>query len=196
MDRPMVNSGELLWTGQHWINYLRPVGHPHHSAMVSLWHTHYCDAGEGTVAFIKITGITEYICTDNHEIAAYIRNWMKGRGGLYDMDLPVVDGVFSRDGDIRGGPIWNIETEGDQIAAIWEDLLPPVFLEAPAPKFQPDKDVYSCLIFADSARIILNDQLIPGKPYPTNKWASSIGGDRSSCVFALSETFILRPMST
>jgi hypothetical protein len=195
MVRPIVNPGELLWTGQHWINYIRPPGAQENSGMVSLWHTHYCEAGEGTVAYvnIQVDRSYQYICTDNEAIAAYIQTWMSGRGGLYDMDMPVVEATFVREGDIRSSPTWIIETSDDQIVAKWEALQPPVILEAPAPKFHESRDVYSYLFFADVAHQLLNGHLIPGDPYITDIWQPSIGGDRSSCVFALSETFIQVP---
>ena len=252
-DRPIVNPGHLLWTGQHWINYIRPPGAEKDSGMVSLWHTHYCEAGEGTVAFVQIEdeATCRGIFTDNEAIATYIQIWMRGRGGLYDMALPVVKAVlktprsklrgsrlrevpqtiskvwnrvfdaelfgsprayprsklrgmrlhevpqtmrfavlFRRTGDVRASPVWIIESADDEIMAAWEDITPPVIMDAPAPKFHKEQDVYSQLFFADTAHMLLNGHLIPGAPYTTDKWRPSIGGARSSCVFALSETFI------
>ncbi|HCP99483.1 MAG TPA: hypothetical protein DIT99_01735, partial [Candidatus Latescibacteria bacterium] len=93
----------------------------------------------------------------------------------------------------RSSPTWIIETSDDQIVAKWEALQPPVILEAAAPKFHESRDVYSYLFFADVAQQLLNGHLIPGDPYITDIWQPSIGGDRSSCVFALSETFIQVP---
>ena len=73
MDRPLVNKGRLFWTGQHWINYIRPPQSTETSGMVSLWHTHYSSAGEGTVAYVLIEGETSYrrICTDNPETGGF-----------------------------------------------------------------------------------------------------------------------------
>jgi len=36
----------------------------------------------------------------------------------------------------------------------------------------------------------LDGRAVEGKPYTRDIWKKSIGGDRSSCVFALAETFI------
>jgi hypothetical protein len=192
MQRPIVNPGKLLWTGQHWINYIRPFEKSKNSGMISLWYTRFCEAGEGLVAFVNIQDETnfQYICTDNERVAAYIQTWMRGRGGLYDMDMPVINADISRKGDIRSSPAWVIETATDQIVTTWSDIQQPVILEAPAPEFHKDRDVYSSLFFAESAQILLNDHLISGDPYITDIWQATIGGQRSSCVFALSETFI------
>ena len=192
MQRPIVNPGKLLWTGQHWINYIRPFEKSKNSGMISLWYTQFCEAGEGLVAFVNIQDETnfQYICTDNERVAAYIQTWMRGRGGLYDMDMPVINADISRKGDIRFSPAWVIETATDQIVTTWSDIQQPVILEAPAPEFHKDQDVYSSLFFAESSQILLNDHLISGDPYITDIWQATIGGQRSSCVFALSETFI------
>ncbi|MXZ73877.1 MAG: hypothetical protein F4207_01950 [Gemmatimonadetes bacterium] len=192
MDRPIVNPGRLHWTGQHWINYIRPPNAGENSAMVSLWHTHYCSAGEGTVAYVLIEHGSSYrrICTDNPDLAAFIRNWMSGRGGMYDMELEVVPAVFTRSGNVLDTPAWTIETADDLVIARWDGLQPPELLDAPGPGLREGWDVFSCLFFARSARIMFNGHLIPGEPFPVDTWKPSIGGERSSCVFALSETFI------
>ena len=192
MTRRIVNPGTLFWTGQHWINYLRRPGEAENSGMVSLWHTHYCAAGEGTAAYIDLPGL-QSICTDNPDIVAFMNEWMAGRGGLYDMDLPIIEAQFRRSGDLRSDPSWTIQTATDRIEATWTEIQPPVILDAPAPKFRQDCDVYSYLFFAAAASISLNEQATPGQPYITDIWQPSIGGDRSSCVFALSETFISIP---
>ncbi|MCY3555894.1 MAG: hypothetical protein OXH56_11315 [Gemmatimonadetes bacterium] len=195
MNRPIVNPGRLFWTGQHWINYVRPAGAGENSAMVSLWHTHYCSAGEGTVAYVLIEDGFSYhrICTDNPEMTTFIQTWMSGRGGMYDMELEVVPASFTRSGNVLDAPAWTIETEEDQVIARWGGLRSPELLEAPAPRFREGWDVFSCLYFARSAQIMFNGHMIPGEPYPVDIWKPSLGGERSSCVFALSEAFIEVP---
>ena len=192
MDRPIVNPGRLYWTGQHWINYIRPAGAEENSGMVSLWHTHYSSAGEGTVAYVLIEDGSSYhrICTDNPETAAFIQGWMRGRGGMYDMELEITQAAFTRGGSVLDAPSWTIDTEEDQVIARWSGLQSPELLEAPAPKLRDGWDVYSCLLFAHSAQIMLNGHLVEGEPYTVDIWKPSLGGERSSCVFALSETFI------
>ncbi len=192
MGRPMVNKGRLYWTGQHWINYIRPVNADANSGMVSLWHTHYSSAGEGNVAYVHIEDGSSYrrICTDNSETSAFIQRWMAGRGGMYDMNLEITRATFTRDGGVLDSPSWTIETADDLITARWSDLKSPALLEAPAPKLREEWDVFSCLFFAHSAQILLNGHLVEGEPYPVDIWKPSLGGERSSCVFALSETFI------
>ncbi len=194
MSRPLVNPGQLFWTGQHWMVYLRQPGTEEDSGRVSIWHTHYCEAGEGTVAYVDIPGDPglRAVCTDNRDLATFMDAWVRTLPGPYALDT-IVDAVIRRKGEILSSPSWVIQAEHDLIVAAWSELQAPVILEAPAPKFLEDQDVYSYLFFTEGGTITLNGQTVEGRPYTRETWKSSIGGDRSSCVIALSETFIQIP---
>ena len=157
---------------------------------MSLYHTRYCSAGAGTVAYVDISGEhgLQGLFTDNEEVAAFIKNWNKGRGGIYDRDLPVVNAQFHRKGDIRTAPYWFIQSSTDEVVALWEKIQPPIVAEGPAPTFNANTDIFTVLFFADEASITVNGWLGSGKPYMRDIWKKSIGGERSSCVFALAET--------
>ena len=106
-------------------------------------------------------------------MAAFMQGWMRGRGG-----------------SVLDSPSWTIDTEDDQVIARWSGLQSPELLEASAPKLGDGWDVYSCLFLAHTAQIMFNGHLVEGEPYTVDIWKPSLGGERSSCVFALSETFI------
>lgn len=195
MSRPVVNPGRLFWSGEHWINYLRIPGQESDSGMVSLYHTRYSTAGEGAVAFVRIPGLCpEGLYTDNLEIADFIRSIMiQGRGGPFDRDMPVIEARLRRTGDVRFAPGWVIESDEVHIEAIWKELGPAVVTEGPAPTFNPYFDFFTLLFFAQEAQIICNGTQVQGAPYLRDIWKKSIGGDRSSCVFALAETMTRLP---
>ncbi len=114
----------------------------------------------------------------------------RGKGNPFDRDLPLFDAEISRGGDIRTSPTWSIKTNGRLVVATWSQIQPPVITEGPAPTFREDLDFFTVLFFCDTASIELDGAPVPGRPYPRDIWRKSIGGDRSSCVFALSETSI------
>jgi hypothetical protein len=93
--------------------------------------------------------------------------------------------------DIRFSPSWVIDSGRCQIIATWADIQPPVIAEGPAPTFGPDRDFFTLLFFADSATITCNGLPVKGQTYQRDIWQASIGGNRSSCVFALAETMIM-----
>ena len=196
MARPVINPGTLVWSGEHWINYLRKPGNRSDSGMVSLYHTRYSAAGEGNVAFVDIPGNLGFtaVCIDNQEVAQFIIETMnRGKGNPFDRNLPVIEAEITRGGDIRKAPFWTIQTERDRIVATWTSIRSPVISEGPSPTFREDVDFFTLLFFAERASITLNGQSVDGKPYVRDIWRKSIGGDRSSCVFALAETMIRVP---
>ena len=71
-DEPNSN---LLWSGEHWIRYLRRPGEDVNSGSVSLYKTSYSPAGEGTVAFVGAdgpSGLEPMMCTDNRDLATFV----------------------------------------------------------------------------------------------------------------------------
>lgn len=193
MARPVINPGRLRWSGEHWINYLRQPGTETNSGMVSLYHTRYSAAGEGTAVFVDITEQPGCLglYTDNREVAAFIQEMIRGRGNPFDREMPIIDAHISRTGDIRFNPSWVIDNGRCHIIATWTDIQSPVIAEGPAPTFGPDRDFFTLLFFTDNASINCNGQLVKGQPYQRDIWRASIGGERSSCVFALAETMIM-----
>ena len=193
MSRPVVNPGRLIWSGEHWINYLRLPGAADDSAMVSLYYTRYGAFGEGSVALVDIAGEDGFcgVCTDAPEVAEFIlENMIRGSGNPFDRELPLYAAEFKRGGDIRQAPSWTIQVEGHNIVSTWSSLQPPVIAEGPSPVFTEGRDFFTVLVFTDVATIEMDGRTAPGKPYLREGWKKSIGGDRSSCIFALTETMI------
>ncbi len=188
-----VIEGSVRWSGEHWINYLRRPGEEVDSGQVSLFVTRYGPAGEGIVAFVEIVGedgLTA-ICTDNRDVADFIFEMMaKGRGNQWDRELEVLDAHFTRGGDIRNDPSWTIETGDHRIVSRWHITDPEVIHHGPVPSGVAGVDIFSLLFFTYDATITHNGTSIDGKPYTRDIWRPTIGGDRSSCVFALAETTI------
>lgn len=191
----IVKPGPLIWSGEHWINYIRERGAQSNSGMVSLFHTRYCAAGEGNVAFVAIPepDSIEAVCTDNPELARFIvETFARGRRGPFDRELPLRVGQFTRGGDIRVAPYWSIDLGDRKVVATWSQLQPPVLA---AGTFREATEHFTVLFFAEQAAIQLDEQPCPGSPYRVETWRPSIGEERSSCVFALAETLMQLPTS-
>ena len=198
VSRPVLNPGTLVWSGEHWINFLRRPGDDSDSGMVSLYHTHYSAAGEGTVAWVHIRGDGGFtvIYTDNEELVPLIvENMGPRRNPAFDHDLPILAAAFARGGDIRRDPSWTISTDERQIVARWLVSQPPAIAEGPSPVFKQGVDFFTILFFTDEASITVSGRAVDGQPYIRDTWRASIGGDRSSCVFALAETMTAVPRS-
>jgi hypothetical protein len=193
MNRPVnVHGGRLLWSGEHWINAIRPEGSETPSAWVSLFHTRYSPAGEGNAAQILITGEPglSMIATDNRDVCELTQESFFSRRSVLPADAPVVDASFRREGATSRDPAWVIEAGGHRIVARWHVTEPPVIASG---TFRPGTEHFTLLFFTDDAEVELNGRRIEGRPYERDIWQPTIGGMRSSCVFALAETLIELP---
>ena len=185
-------EGKVHWSGEHWINYLRRSGETVDSGSFSLNHTRYSEAGEGSVAFVIIpdAGI-DVTYTDNRELAQWtFENMICGRGNQFDHEMPVADASVRRTGDIRTSPSWTIASDDHAIASTWTVTEPAVIHWGPAPSGMENIQIFSLLHFTGDTELTCDGRPIDGQAYTRDIWRSSIGGDRSSCVFALAETFV------
>ena len=97
MSEHNPSRGELLFSGEHWLNYLRPAGSERDSAMVSIYHGRYSPAGPGTAAYVLIPGEgVAAACTDSPAFETFIRATMYRNEGPF-AELPTVAAEFRRD---------------------------------------------------------------------------------------------------
>ena len=181
--------GDLSWSGEHWICMLRESGSPE-TAVVSHYHLRLSPAGPGNVAVIHVPGPhgMHVIATDNEAAAAFAKErFFAGRADYFHGDLPVRQATFARSHDGHEGPGWSYQVDGAEISARWFVREPPVVAHG---HFRPGDWAFTVLFFAEQAEIHLNGRRVPGRPFTREIWRPSIGGDRSSCVYALAETFI------
>ena len=197
MTAGKFSRGNLLWSGEHWINYLRLPGGESNTGMVSLYHGYYSPAGRGSVAYVDIlddparavSGFTA-VCTDNRELARFIDARMI-RGNPYLKkspwlrELPTREAQFSRGGDIQTEPSWTIDTGDRRIVTTWSSSAALAW----PPTIHP-QIVFTTLLFAEQASIEVDGNEVAGEPYPNEAWSQSLGTPRSSCVFALAETMV------
>ena len=81
-------------------------------------------------------------------------------------------------------------TADHELTVDWQDLGPPVVAYRSDPKIAAKRCSATVLFFTDRALITFAGQPVEGQPFTTDLWHDSIVGDRSSCCFALAETFI------
>ena len=184
-----VSTGKLVWSGEHWVRMLRRDGADRASAIVSHYSLRYSPGGSGNVAVVRIDADEPLhcVCTDNRECTRFAVERFFRRVDYFDAALPVMDATFERRGDIRRDPGWSIRTADRNIVTRWTVTEPPIIAHG---SFRAGQDTFTLLFFTDHASARLDDRETEGRPFPRDIWRDSIGGDRSSCVFALAETFI------
>jgi hypothetical protein len=190
-----LHNGQLVWCGEHWIAGLRCDGEEAPSAWVSLFHTRYSGAGEGNAAQVIIPpsddsdGIN-VIATDNPEVAEWINARFFANSTVKNPDAPLLPATFTRAGATHRDPSWIIEVAGHRIETTWHVNEAPVIANG---SFRAGTEHFTILFFTDQATIYFDRQRVEGQPYMRDIWMPSIGGMRSSCVFALAETFMELP---
>ena len=196
MIKGLVKKGSVCWSGEHWISYLRRPGEDSNTGMVSLYNMRYTEAGHGFVAFVVIheedgPGF-KGMCTTNREVADFMFAEVARHASHppYDERLPVMEATFTQGGHVADNPSWTISTGEHEIFATWSQIQPVVIAAGPWPDAEPTNYVCSLLHFTDESSIQLDGRAIEGKPYLRDIWRPTIGGDRSSCVFAISESLM------
>ena len=192
----MTQSGNLLWSGEHWIAYLRRPGDESNSASVGVYHTRYSPAGEGNVALIDIEGDGGFraAVTDNRDVYDFTMERVRAAAPddpFNDLDLPLIDGSIVRGGDVRTAPYWIVTAGSHTVVASWSDLVTPFIMTGKPPNERGTAVAFSVLIFADGGSITLDGAQAPGAPYVREGWRRITGpdGPASSFCFALAETY-------
>ena len=183
---PGIGRGGLLFSGEHWLNYLRLPGSGRDSAMVSIYRGRFSPAGPGTAAYVRIEGEAGFqaACTDSPAFEQFIRTTMYRNGPF--ADFPVVAAEFRQEGDVRDRPAWRISAGDREIRAVWSGLAAP---HVGPPTLHP-KIVFTILVFASAGSVELDGRQIPGEPYMREGWTKNLGRPHSSVCFALAETMI------
>ena len=182
----------LVWTGEHWIAYLKNHENRADVGRVSLYHVTYSAAGEGHVAFVDIPEESfSGIYTDSPKLAEFMTKTVargSSNNNFYRHDMPILEAEIVRAGDVRTMPSWTIDSEGGAVEAVWTSIHPPVILEGPGPANNGVAVTHSLLFFANEATISLNGKSVGGVVYVRDEWIRAIGRQGTSAVFAIAET--------
>ena len=199
----MTKTSGLLWSGEHWIAYLRRPGDASNSASVGVYHARYSPAGEGNVALIDIPGenALRAAVTDNRAVYEFTMERIRAGASddpFNDLGLPVLDGSLIRGGDVRFAPYWVVNAGGHSLVVGWTRLVEPFIMSGRPPNDKGTVVAFSVLIFANRGTIILDGTPAPGSPYFREVWRRITGpdGPASSFCFALAETYTTRSGST
>jgi len=182
-----LQLGRLEWAGEHWVSMLREDGRDDDTAIVSHYSMRISPGGEGNVAVIRIGGNFNAVCTDNPAMLDFVIPRCFEKVPYWHQDLPVLACTFTRFGDATRDPGWLIESEeGRTVHSRWTAPAAPIVLNSP---WQDNQHVFSILYFSDEATVELDGRAINGRPFMRDIWRDTLGGDHSSCVYALAESF-------
>ncbi len=186
-----ASNPKFLWSGEHWILYLRRPGESFNTVSVSLYKTIYSKVGTGIVCLLESDpkyGIEPKLLTDNNEVADFVRKYIVSwKVSPFNETVIMQDARFELTGDIRINPEWRIYYEDQEVIAKWCDLEPSLLLNR---SIEEDNltVTHSILTFSKGASVHVNENIVEGEFFIRNDWKSLLGEPKSSCCFALSET--------
>ncbi len=188
MPKPTLNTGTLVWCGEHWINALNEDGGDQPTAWFSLFHTRYSEAGEGnTLQLVIPSAGIRTVCSDNPNLGRWVADRFLSQSSVKTPDATIESGIFQRHGSINDAPSWTIEWAGHRIDARWAVTEAPVISYGP---FGSDAEYFTVLFFTMESTLELDGQALSGQPYPRDIWEKTIGGKRSSSLIAVNESLI------
>ena len=188
-----IDPNEVIMTGENSFIRLHTVEDAPHTSRASHWRVDFSPGGQGHALFLKsdVTDDKVRIYSDNIAVARWLQEEIESFlfPEFADVNIPVIDAVFSKSGD--AGTSWSeaIESEDDTVLMTWYDFIDPFIVHT-----QPDTaggrplGVCTVMIPAQRAQLTLNSAVAQGKPHPEPR------GDRttSTACLALSESW-LRP---
>ena len=156
---------------------------------VGHWRVLLSPAGPGHILFLR-SGLTDdepRIYSDNIALARWHQEEISNTGEFADLNIPVIDAVFSRAGDTAFFWTETIDTDEETIAMTWYDFGEPFGIGI-APGSNPDRPLGWSAVFvpARKAQLTLNGIMAKGQPFPEQRdqRLSSTAG------LALSETWV------
>ena len=161
----------------------------------SHWRVLLSPTGTGHALFLKsdLTGGELRVYSDNIALARWLQKEIEGsmRPDYNDPSIPVIEAEFSSTGDARSFWTERIESDEDAVSLTWYDFGEP-FVMAIAPGSTPGQPhgIYSCLVPAHGARVSVDGEFAPGRPFPNQR----NGRESSTACLAFSETWV-RPYS-
>jgi hypothetical protein len=158
---------------------------------VSHWRILLSPGGPGSVLFIEGEVVDNQVRIYSDNIAMV--RWLQGEiethlyAGFGDQSIPVTEAAFSRHGDVRSFSTEKVVTRDTDISLTWHDLAEP-FVIRMATGSTPGRPhgVYSVLIPARQASIVINGKVSQGRPFPSER----DGFEMSTCCLAWSETWL------
>lgn len=191
MKNSVLKDRALLWSGEHWIGYLRHPGQENNSASVSIWHTEYSAFGEGNVALVSIEdGPGLHVCyTDNPNLVPFVfDNVIHWEVTPFDRSYPVAKANMSRCGETNKNPGWIIHDGTYTISIDWAGVRTPFIMEKPEAEVNGVSVSHSLLFFCEDLSVNIDGEYLQGHVFEQERWASLIGKSGTSAVYALAET--------
>ena len=185
-----VDSNEVRMTGENSYLNLGQVEGGEFTTLANHWRVLYSPAGPGHALFLKseLTNDEVAVYSDNPALA----QWLQGEIEVFinppftDTSIPVTEAEFDRIGDVRSYITERVTGTHADISLTWWDILEPMAIDSPPGTDGSSHGVYTIIIPARKAQLVLNGKFASGKPLREDQ----DGREATSTGLAWSETWV------
>ena len=203
---PAINPGPIDWSGENPGILLKEDPDGPWSAMALFFRVVYSPAGRGHALLLyenpnvaeSLPALHNVMLSDNEALGHYLLNRFIAKLATFAgapafqavQHLPI--GAVRAEGDPRSRYSEVVSGPDLEVRLIWEQLGRPVALELPPPETGPkEHTLFTLLIEARKAAIIVNGKTLPGRPVPRVQ----AGLETTTAFLYFSETWIWPPDS-
>ena len=186
-----IDPNKVILTGENPFIRLSSREGGEFTTRSSFWRVILSPGGPGHVLFMEseLTGSHPKVYSDNITMARWLQDNLERymHPPFGDRSLEVVEAEFESSGDVRSYWTETILSRDDDISMTWYDLAEP-FRVGTEPGRSPTMPhgVYTVLIPAAGARLVVNGETAAGSPFPQDRG----GVSGSTCCLAFSETWV------
>jgi hypothetical protein len=186
----VADPNQLILTGENPFIRLSETDGAPFTTNASFWRIILCPAGPGHVLYIKseLTDDRWQIYSDNIAMARWLQSTVQGmlNAETADPSIPVIDAVFSKEGDPHTYWTERVEAWNEELALTWYSIGEPLLIHT-QPNAEPGRPYGVCtvLIPALGARLTRNGVQAVGQPFARERE----GRPFSTCALAFSESW-------
>ena len=202
MSRPIINPGQVDWSGENPGMYLKESAEGPFVTLISFFRVVLSPHGKGHAAFMLLDpqgngkdARKPNVCiTDNEPLAIYLRD-----------NFVAHFGAFKTAANLRATRMeagWDFQASGDgqtthtewfrstigQVSLSWDRLGAPFIVEMPKDKSATGKhEMFSLFVESPSVRATINGNSVAGRAFPREFAGKK---DSSTAFLAFSETWV------
>jgi hypothetical protein len=202
MSRPIINPGQVDWSGENPGMYLKETADGPFVTLISFFRVVLSPHGKGHAAFMLLDpqgngkeARKPNVCiTDNEPLASYLRD-----------NFVAYFGAFKTAANLRATRMeagWDFQASGDgrtthtewfrstigQVSLSWDRLGAPFIVEMPKDKSATGKhEMFSLFVESPSVRATINGNSVAGRAFPREFAGKK---DSSTAFLAFSETWV------
>ena len=185
-----VDPNEVRVTGENSFLRLGQQEGGELTTRASHWRVLYSPAGPGHALYLQ-SELTNDVITaysDNVALARWLQEEIEAmlHPPFADTSIPVIEASFERLGDVRSYVTERVTARDSDLSLTWYDIMEPMAINASPGTGGRSLGVYTIIIPARRAQLVLNGRFASGRPLRADR----DGREATTACLAWSETWV------